>query len=65
MNPLKRLNPQLSKLAAQLIYAKHQRQAVREVAELRQQLAALIRSGSKSDELVKALLTADPDELTS
>jgi hypothetical protein len=64
MNQLKRLNPQLSKLSAQLIYAKHQKQAEREVAELRQTLAGLIRSGSTSEELCKALLSADPDRLT-
>ena len=64
MNPLKRINPQLSKLAAQVIYAKHQQQAEREVAELRQHLAALIRGGKTPDELCKALLAADPERLT-
>ena len=57
MNPLKRLNPQLSKLAAQVIYTKHQEQAVREVAQMRQTLAMLIRKGASSEELVKALMT--------
>ncbi|MBK7005535.1 MAG: hypothetical protein IPH37_10675 [Burkholderiales bacterium] len=64
MNPLKRLHPQLSKLVAQLVYAKHKAQAEREVEELRGALAELIRRGSTSEELCKALLAADPDKLT-
>ncbi len=63
-NPLRKLNPQLSKLVAQLVYAKHKAQAEREVEELRGVLAELIRRGSTSDELCKALLAADPDKLT-
>ena len=58
MNPLKRINPQLSKLAAQVVYAKHKVQAESEVAELRKNLALLIRRGHPQDELVKALLTS-------
>jgi hypothetical protein len=58
MNPLKRINPQLSKLAAQVVYAKHKEQAEREVAELRKNLAALIRRGHTHGELEKALLTS-------
>jgi hypothetical protein len=64
MNPLKRLHPQLSTLAAQVIYAKHKEQAEREVAELRQTLAQLIREGRSTDELVQALISADPDKLS-
>ncbi len=64
MNPLRKLNPNLSKLVAQLVYAKHKAQAEREVEELRGVLAELIRRGSTSDELCKALLAADPDKLT-
>ncbi len=64
VNPLRKLNPNLSKLVAQLVYAKHQRQAEGEVAELRAELAALIRSGRTPEELCKALLAADPDRLT-
>ena len=64
MNPLRKLHPQLSKLVAQLVYAKHKAQAEREVLELREVLAELIRRGSTSDELCKALLAADPDNLT-
>jgi hypothetical protein len=51
-------------LVAQLVYAKHKEQAEREVEELRATLAELIRRGSTSDELCKALLAADPDKLT-
>ncbi len=64
MNPLRKLNPNLSKLVAQLVYAKHKAQAEREVEALRGVLAGMIRSGSTSDELAKALLAADPDKLT-
>ena len=64
MNPLKRTHPDLSKMVAQLVYAKHKEQAEREVAALRKTLADLIRSGSTSEDLVKALLAADPEKLT-
>lgn len=64
MNPLRKLNPHLSKRVAQLVYAEHKAQAEREVLELRRVLAELIRRGSTSDELCKALLAADPDNLT-
>lgn len=40
MNPLKRLHPNLSKLVAQIVYAKHKEQAEREVLELRATLAS-------------------------
>ena len=64
MNPLRKLNPNLSKLVAQLVYAKHKALAEREVLELREVLAELIRRGSTTDELCKTLLAADPDKLT-
>lgn len=64
MNPLRKLNPSLFKLVAQLVYAKHQRIAEIETAEMREALAELIRRGSTSDELRKALLAADPGKLT-
>ena len=64
MNPLRKLNPHLSKRVAQVVYAKHKAQAEREVLELRGVLAELIRRGSTSDELWKALLAVDPNNLT-
>ena len=64
MNPLKRLNPELSKLAAQVVYSKHKEQAEREVAALRKTLADLIRRGRTSEELATALMMADLDRLT-
>ncbi len=65
MNPLKQLNPQLSKLAAQVIYAKHQEQAQREVAQIRQVLLAMMREGATVDELVKVVMAADPGRFTN
>ena len=64
MNPLKRLNPDLSKLASQIVYAKHKELAERGVAALRATLARLIREGKTSDELARALQAADPDRLS-
>lgn len=61
MNPLRKLNPSLSKLAAQLVYAKHKALAEREVEELRELLAELIRRGKTTDELVQALKAACPE----
>lgn len=60
VNKLKRLNPQLSKLAAQVIYERHRDEAAREVRQLRDTLAELIRRGCTSDELIAALKTGDP-----
>lgn len=64
MNSLKRLNPSLSKLVAQLVYAKHKALAEREVQELREVLAELIRRGKTTEELCEALLAADPEKLS-
>lgn len=61
VNPLRKLNPSLSKLAAQLVYAKHKAQAEREVLELRTVLAELVKRGKTADELVQVLKAAHPE----
>jgi hypothetical protein len=63
-NPLKPLSPQLSTLAAQVVFQKHQRAAMAETAELREVLAEMMRRGRKSQELCEVLRAADPDRLT-
>lgn len=55
VNSLKRLHPQLSKLAAQITHQRHREEAARDTAKLRALLAELIRRGSTTEELVKAL----------
>lgn len=60
MKSLKQTHPDLSKLVAQLVYARHKEQAEREVAEIRRELAALIQSNATGAELAKVLQRADP-----
>ncbi len=63
-NPLKPLSPQLSTLAAQVVFQKHQRAAIAETAELREVLAEMMRRGRTSHELCEILRAADPERLT-
>lgn len=55
---LKRQHPQLSKLVAQIVHAKHRAAAVRETVEVRALLAELIRRGRDPRELMNSLLTS-------
>lgn len=63
-NSLKPLSPQLSTLAAQVVFQKYQRAAMAETAELREVLAEMMRRGRTSQELCEVLRAADPDSLT-
>ena len=58
MQTLKRLSPELAKLVAQRVYARHQA-AARETEELRAVLAELIRRGRDPRELLRTLLTGE------
>jgi hypothetical protein len=55
-NKLRKLNPQLSKLAAQIVHRKHQREAAAETAELRAILSELLNRGKSTDELIAVLV---------
>ena len=57
MGKLKRVSPELSRLVAQLVYARHKEAAMRETAETRALLAEVIRRGRDPRELMKALLS--------
>ena len=60
MQTLKRTHPELSKLVSKLIYGRHQVEAQREVAEIRDVLGELIRRSRKPEDLMHCILTGEP-----
>jgi hypothetical protein len=64
-NSLKRLNPQLSKLAAQITHQRHREEAARDTATLRAQLVDLINRGATSEELALALVAGTALEVAT
>ena len=63
MSQLKRLCPELARACARAVHARHQREAVRETAELRDVIAELLRRGRSPQDLMDALLTGDPTKV--
>jgi len=56
---LKRTHPELARLVAQRVHARHQVECARETEELRAVLAELIRRGRDPHELLRTLLTGE------
>ena len=56
---LKRLNPQMSKLVAQLVYQKHQAQMIRETAEARALVLELLNRGYDPRKIFEGMLSGD------
>ncbi len=61
---LKRLHPELSKLAAQFVYNKYNGLMTKETRELRVLLTELLRRGRDPKDLIEGLRTGDVKLLT-
>ena len=65
MRTLKRLNPQMHKLVAQLIHQKHQVLMAQETAELRAVVLELLNRGYDPKRVFDGLLTGDSARILS